>query len=68
MWGPRLAVFTWNNNSDIKHLIFKTSVVEWRETFFLQVTKALSDSGPPYYRGFTITLRRTTPGGTPSDE
>jgi hypothetical protein len=25
-------------------------------------------SGPPYYRGFTITLRHTTLGGTPLDE
>jgi len=34
MWGQRLAVFTWNNNSDAKHLIFKTLVSGWREKVF----------------------------------
>ena len=29
---------------------------------------ASSEPGPPYYRGFTITLRHTTFGRTPLDE
>lgn len=67
MWGQRLAVFTWNNNSDAKHLIFKTKTVRWREKLFLHVTKALNGPGPPYYSGFTITLRHTTLDRTPLD-
>jgi hypothetical protein len=31
-------------------------------------TSAPSESGPPHYRGFTITLRHTTLGRTPMDE
>ena len=64
MWGQRLAVFTCNNNSYPKHLIFKTIAVGWREKLFLHITKALSGPGPPYYSGFAITLRHTTIGST----
>jgi len=67
MWVQRLAVFTWNNNSDARLLILETSAVGWREKLFLYVTRAPSGSGPPYYRGFTITLRHITLGRTPLD-
>jgi hypothetical protein len=36
--------------------------------FFFNGATAPSGPRPPHYRGFTITLRHTTVGGTPLDE
>jgi hypothetical protein len=43
-------------------------VLNVRWEFFSHGGKAPGETGPPHYRGFTITLRYTTLGRTPLDE
>jgi hypothetical protein len=42
--------------------------IQWRLFFFFPWRKSPSESRPPHYQGFTITLRHTTIGRTPLDE
>jgi len=43
------------------------NVLHTNNLFYRDAT-ARSEPGPPHYRGFAITLRHNTVGGTPVDE
>jgi hypothetical protein len=55
---------------DKKHKILSSTYISAfnKIHIFFHGTRATSVSGPPQYRGFTITLRHTTLGRTPLDE